>query len=127
MQYMADACLHFKEAGSQSGRSYLGASAGKRQRVSPHDDAFHFFNRADADKEGQRKPHLEEAAMALLLLDVHSAPGKVTRPPSRTTCTAPKIRAAVQRRTGVLVSLQQSCSTRLQQTALRPLSDAFSQ
>ena len=52
--------------------------AGKRQRVSPQDNAFHFFNRDDAEKEAPRKPHLEEAAMALLLLDVHSAPGKVT-------------------------------------------------
>ena len=48
--------------------------------MSPHDDAFEFFNRPDADKQGQSKPHLEEAAMALLLLDVHSAPGKVTHP-----------------------------------------------
>ncbi len=53
--------------------------------MSPQDDAFHFFNRTDADKEGQRKPHLEEAAMALLLLDVHSAPGKVQHPSSYTS------------------------------------------
>lgn len=52
--------------------------AGKRQRVSPQDNAFHFFHRDDAEKEAPRKPHLEEAAMALLLLDVHPAPGKVT-------------------------------------------------
>ena len=62
------------------GGSHITAAAGKRQRVSPHNDAYHFFNRNDADKEAQRKPHLEEAAMALLLLDVHSAPGKVTYP-----------------------------------------------
>lgn len=77
------------------------AAAGKRQRVSPHDDAYHFFNRNDADKEAQRKPHLEEAAMALLLLDVHSAPGKVTSLPS---CLA-------HRRTGQkpCLGLQQLC------------------
>ena len=69
---------HFQKTECQSGQAHSCAAAGKRQRVSPQDDAFHFFNRTDADKEGQRKPHLEEAAMALLLLDVHSAPGKVT-------------------------------------------------
>ena len=70
-------CACALQGGFALGTSDSGATPGKRQRVSPHDDAFHFFNRADADKEGQRKPHLEEAAMALLLLDVHSAPGKV--------------------------------------------------
>ena len=54
--------------------------AGKRQRVSPQDDAFHFFNRDTADRDPTRKPHLEEAAMALLLLDVHSGPAKVGHP-----------------------------------------------
>lgn len=57
--------------------------------MSPQDAAFHFFARGEADKDKeapsqqqhqqQRKPHLEEAAMALLLLDVHSAPAKVGR------------------------------------------------
>ena len=56
------------------------AGAGKRQRVSPQDDAFHFFNRDSTDRDPPRKPHLEEAAMALLLLDVHSAPAKVSHP-----------------------------------------------
>ena len=61
------------------------AGAGKRQRVSPQDDAFHFFNRDNIDRDPPhrdppRKPHLEEAAMALLLLDVHSAPAKVGDP-----------------------------------------------
>ena len=53
------------------------AGAGKRQRMSPQDNAFHFFNRDNTDRDPPRKPHLEEAAMALLLLDVHSAPPKV--------------------------------------------------
>ena len=78
---MADVLLGLDElTQARSGRSDVCAGAGKRQRVSPQDGAFHFFNRAEADKEAQRKPHLEEAAMALLLLDVHSAPRKVICP-----------------------------------------------
>ncbi|CAK0763405.1 hypothetical protein CVIRNUC_003054 [Coccomyxa viridis] len=53
-----------------------GPRRSKRQRMSPQDNAFHFFNRDNTDRDPPRKPHLEEAAMALLLLDVHSAPPK---------------------------------------------------
>ena len=73
-------CCHCAPHELQRSLDTSGAGAGKRQRVSPQDDAFHFFNRDNIDRDPPRKPYLEEAAMALLLLDVHSAPAKVGDP-----------------------------------------------